>query len=726
MVVSIYAKHQDYGISQQLVYQYYSLVEEGLRRVTDEIHAEFDELENDFQRVAYVMTLLKIPTSGQSLVDVLDVNYTKQILQLENNKNDYVSILFLKHGTESMKKQDIYLTLYDFTKAVFHAASKIQLALALAHRAEQLFSLGLIIDAKHDSKRALPNLELKTDKAKIRLILGKCYKYLNKIRKAKNQFRKVVRSLKNCEKPNEIQLRESALAEMALCAKRARRLETESPFNCYRPNLLKVEHPERNLQFYNTMTPARWTTVAARDLEAGEIVAVVKPFSNPLSANMTKYCFVCLNRCHSLIPCKNCANVGFCSDKCAKRARQDKMEGDYYPKRHKYDCNGVLPVIFNCFNKSKPSFFYRSLSHTVFNCIANTNPRRLIEYITATGKYKNGQSHAAFNGINEIRTFQPNLWLSSNYASVAWLHPGTDSWKDQKGQYGSMLFDFAIASIFLAYCLYIGGYPMDWYASRNIRPDTHRPSKAPAIWIAACFLYHFQATAINSFRCNEFVYWGNNKIREYLSCAIYPAVSLINHSCNPSADYCFTTDGTAVLIVTKSLAKGAELTITYNGTYFEEDTQSRRDLLKTSFFFKCMCEACKDEWNEVNPQELIKCPHCRFETALTTSKCPMCGINLRICEGLKVITDSQALVELMQCENWNDKLRRRFTFLSDRANSLLAPPSRTVAILTNALLDKMEEKVAMWTEEPWQWNLFTCMDFGKSMLSEDDRWDLLS
>lgn len=65
-------------------------------------------------------------------------------------------MVFLKHGIESMQKDDTYLTLYDFTKAVFHAASKIQLALAFAHRSEQLFRLGLIREAKSDAKAALP------------------------------------------------------------------------------------------------------------------------------------------------------------------------------------------------------------------------------------------------------------------------------------------------------------------------------------------------------------------------------------------------------------------------------------------------------------------------------------------------------------------------------------------------------------------------------------------
>lgn len=66
MAVSIYAKHQDFGIGQELVKQYYKLVEDGLQSVTDGMHAKFADLENDFQRVIYVMKLLKFSSNGKT------------------------------------------------------------------------------------------------------------------------------------------------------------------------------------------------------------------------------------------------------------------------------------------------------------------------------------------------------------------------------------------------------------------------------------------------------------------------------------------------------------------------------------------------------------------------------------------------------------------------------------------------------------------------------------
>ncbi|VUZ50174.1 unnamed protein product [Hymenolepis diminuta] len=410
---------------------------------------------------------------------------------------------------------------------------------------------------------------------------------------------------------------------------------------------------------------------------------------------------------------------------CAKKAGKNKLEGDRYPNRHKYDCNGMLPVIFNCLNESKPSQFCSSLSHTVFNCIANTKLRRLIEYMNTGGKHKDGKWHAAFKGITDIRTIHPNIWDSSNYASVAWLQPCTDGWKKTKGKYGSMLFDFTIASIFLAYCLYISGYPMDWRASIDSDMNRHFFEKPPATWIAACFLYHFQATAINSFRCTDFIFWQDLKKREYLSCGIYPSLSLINHSCNPSADYRFTTDGAAVLIATRNLKAGSEITIAYDVTYAESNTQNRKQVLKESFFFECMCEACVDDWNDNNPQELIKCAVCHFESGVTTPKCPMCRLDLPAEEGLRVVIDSQALIEEVKYREWTDELQKRFASLINKANSLLASPSNTVTLLKEALLEKVDEKVAMWIEEPWQFNFFTCMEPGKSLFSKEDRWHLL-
>lgn len=87
---------------------------------------------------------------------MISKEYARELLKSENGKSDEISRDFLAQGIESMRKNDKYMALYNFTKAVFHAASKEQLALSMTKRSEMLFNLSLFESAKEDVKRALP------------------------------------------------------------------------------------------------------------------------------------------------------------------------------------------------------------------------------------------------------------------------------------------------------------------------------------------------------------------------------------------------------------------------------------------------------------------------------------------------------------------------------------------------------------------------------------------
>ncbi|KAM3182204.1 hypothetical protein ACTXT7_012854 [Hymenolepis weldensis] len=109
-----------------------------------------------------------------------------------------------------------------------------------------------------------------------------------------------------------------------------------------------------------------------------------------------------------------------------------------------------------------------SINHFAFICIANTEPRRLLEFIYSTRKYKKRGGHPAFFGIEENRKTAPLLWNTSDYASVAWLNPYSDKWNSVKGTCGTMLLDFTIASVFPAYCLHIWLSEMGFMIFRKV------------------------------------------------------------------------------------------------------------------------------------------------------------------------------------------------------------------------------------------------------------------
>ncbi|VDO04558.1 unnamed protein product [Rodentolepis nana] len=482
-----------------------------------------------------------------------------------------------------------------------------------------------------------------------------------------------------------------------------------------------------------------------------EVIAESKPVGLILSVNRTKYCYTCLKRCHNLLPCQSCAQVGFCSTKCAKRAKEDKRKGDFYPHRHKYDCNGFLPVIFNCLNAKNPKSIGR-LNHTAYTCIANTKPRRLLQFICSKGKYKNinlgniymlfrpmaqtegichkltsinfalllyiclvfllkkRRGHPAFFGIEHVRKGSPPLWNSSDYASVAWLNPYSNKWNSVEGTYGTMMLDFTVASVLLTYCLHLCGYPMDWTYSKSTRFS----DKPPANWIAACLLYHLQSINVNAFSFCDIIRCDQVSKFEDLASPIYPAFSLINHSCDPSAILIASTKGVGLLVALKELKAGSEVNIAYYDIYTHRSTEERKEGLKNMFFFECKCVACENGWDDDNSEEKLKCPRCNLGLCFAEEVCLNCKSNLPHEEAEQMFRDFNVFVEYASRAKWTKEEKRRLSSLISKVHSLVSPPSRMATTLRMVLFDMILETLQLWTYESWIANFYVCNYFEES------------
>ncbi|KAM3186685.1 hypothetical protein ACTXT7_003825 [Hymenolepis weldensis] len=65
---------------------------------------------------------------------------------------------------------------------------------------------------------------------------------------------------------------------------------------------------------------------------------------------------------------------------------------------------------------------------------------------------------------------------------------------------------------------------------------------------------------------------------EDLSSLIYPPLSLINHSCDPSALIHITSEGVAFLMPIRELKAGNEITISYQVAYEEKIPRIAKDV----------------------------------------------------------------------------------------------------------------------------------------------------
>lgn len=75
----------------------------------------------------------------------------------------------------------------------------------------------------------------------------------------------------------------------------------------------------------------------------------------------------------------------------------------------------------------------------------------------------------------------------------------------------------------------------------------------------------------------------------------YPFLSLLNHSCSPNVSRIFIDDK-VVLIVTRSIDKGAQLFDSYGYNFTNVPKEYRQAELLKQYRFKCGCTACTNDW----------------------------------------------------------------------------------------------------------------------------------
>ena len=76
-----------------------------------------------------------------------------------------------------------------------------------------------------------------------------------------------------------------------------------------------------------------------------------------------------------------------------------------------------------------------------------------------------------------------------------------------------------------------------------------------------------------------------------IGCALSPRAAMLNHSCEPNADWQLDADGNLVISATRDVAVDEELCIPYVDTRLP--ATARRAELRQKFHFACDCRACE-------------------------------------------------------------------------------------------------------------------------------------
>nr|CDS26310.1 SET and MYND domain containing protein 4 [Hymenolepis microstoma] len=565
---------------------------------------------SDFSHICIYMRMLErhIKANGGTFIGLPN---KRETVIIKSGKSDIIAKKYLRMCQKYCDKKSFEKALRIANKAYFSAFSEEVKFDSMSKRCYILLQLEYYIEFLQD---AVSCLEINTSimkKKVIYLLLSKFYSSFNHEEKSKFYLEKAYkREMLEIERKEDVEILRREINNPP---------HYEVNFKCIRPeppeSLIKLSEPtsenieerqnwdaygsrkklpsakEKLLQLTDTKSDRGWALKVTKDVPIGSILLKEKPYASVLSFQFTRYCYCCYKRCVNILPCKGCAMVGFCSEKCAEDATNPNRQENGGPGRHVYDCGGLLPCLrLDSIGGNIPERVEMlPTTHLAYTCVANTPPKVLMDCLCSTGRYKKFK-HQAFRNTSSSRGNPPSSLDPSDYSTIAshFANPEDFNHCVRYAYYGT--------AIYLTICLWLSGYPMKWFDEAGESFYTHpsqlakRPDILPASWVAACMVYHYKTVRFNAIRYAEILEPTNTGYTFYnwLAYCIYPTMSFINHDCDPNACLAFTANGGAYLYALRQMRPGEEVTISYGYYYFSQyPTLSRKAFLKGRYLFDC-------------------------------------------------------------------------------------------------------------------------------------------
>ncbi|RUS73063.1 hypothetical protein EGW08_019178 [Elysia chlorotica] len=378
---------------------------------------------------------------------------------------------------------------------------------------------------------------------------------------------------------------------------------------------------------------------AKRDIEIGETLIVETPFTSTLlkECNMS-HCQYCCNRVALPLPCKQCSGVVFCSLTCRDAA---------WEKFHWAECS-VLGSIQD--STGDLSFLsYRMILTAglgVLDQIQETSGETTVECSAGfdkEGVYRSDNYRSAYSLVNhdKDRTFQD--LLSRTLAALFFLKHL--EFADFFSQKNSEKVDLCTNVSSVEAC---GDGPQ-----RSENDDQQRTLLKQKCNIGGHLLRNNMMLPCNAHEVSEFSLNCESPAMsstKELAAAIYPVLSLINHSCDPSVVR-HSFGNICVARAIRSIKKDDELKDNYGALYPVMDLSMRQSHLQSQYFFTCQCEACVSDWPQYfdisNCEPALRCPQCDGRVKVSVDNDP----KKARCSSCKKWQDIQTpLVALSQME----------------------------------------------------------------------------
>lgn len=496
-------------------------------------------------------------------------------------------------------------------------------ALSLGNRSAALYHLGHYSECIKDIHRALNTGFPSVSKHKLLVRdVWACVK-MKQLKPARKALKKLEHFLESFDCPLNQLKKDDVSKEVETLTKQIASLNDSSPKKeTSPPSPPQVFHGNNNNPVLSQATDAITVTVtpeqgrfivANQALDKGSTLVVERPYAAVLLPD--HYDTHCHHCCKSLplnpIGCVNCAEVRFCTEVCGEVAWKSyhKLECPYLRLMHSI---GVAHLSLRIVLTAKLDYLQEFLS----NPWSKRHEDIYIKGVGLSGKYDCSYLPVYDLVTHEVTTETHDLLQYSLTAalllltltSAGWLDnlAGVKTWKNNLCV--SVANDAEIPSEILP----IGGLLLRHILQlvcnahaitsilpqpdilSSISPDPRGDAPSPV-------------TTVQQVR---------------VATAIYPTVSLMNHSCDPTIQASFIGD---VLVVRtlKAVKKGEEIFNCYGPHHCRMATSERQEVLKAQYHFTCQCEACLSQDVSSHRFRAFKCPQCAG--IMRDNVCTECG-----------------------------------------------------------------------------------------------------
>ncbi|XP_041366619.1 uncharacterized protein LOC121381395 [Gigantopelta aegis] len=561
-------------------------VTERLKRVElhDEVMLEFSQCKTDTQRFA----CLYMQPAVHEVIHVEEWNKEKSEVQAR---------VLRTSGNKSYQRKQFKESLEMYTESILKApveGDSSELALAFANRSAVFYHLKMYALCLQDIHFALKYGYPEHNRYKLFERKGKCCYHLKMKEEAISAFEQAIEfaekaKLSDLKIDRLVRDLEKELDQVEKINMSCKEIPSVNTFNNNHGPVPSVEGKvSYQFPYMTSNVVLKYTEergrglFAERDIEVGEVLIVEKPYNSVLLKGYEmNHCHHCCNSLLAPLPCHQCSGVAFCSEECRVKA------WDLY---HYAECKYLVLI-----EKAEIG-----MSHLALRMVLRAG----FNYIKQYEQKKEDTMYPLLKGCNKDGRYD-----SSDYHTVFNLEGHS------KDRSVTDLLQRTLTAIFLIKCLKRTSYFPPITAEESAS-DFGKDEDEEHALIGSHILRHIQMLPCNAHEVSE-LEWNSSDFELSEVCefgsAIYPVLSLINHSCDPSVVRHSYGDVCVVRAI-RNIYKHEELFDSYGALYATTNKSQRQEKLLSQYYFHCICVACQNDWPAYTdiPQEcpVLKCKKC--------------------------------------------------------------------------------------------------------------------